>query len=186
MTYTFTKINIRKILQYKQFTSDLKNNSFDTSVITNIKPLNDNDIEIVCDRDLTIEEQNIVENVLDSIILDMKKRNKKAAIDQKTRKFIEQGFLFDGVVFSLSDKAQFNWNALQASVANGLLTEADFPYDVTTKDDNTYSIQWNDFLSFIGTGLVTVSTHMASGRSLKKQVLEATTSEEVDAIVDDR
>lgn len=132
------------------------------------------------------EEKDAYDLAVSTSNFESVKSKKLLAIDTKTRELISNGFVFDDVTFSLSDKAQFNWNALQASVANGLLTEDDFPYAVTTKDDDTYEIAWADFLTFIGTGLTTVGTHMATGRALKKQVLEATTIEEINAVVDER
>ena len=66
------------------------------------------------------------------------------------------------------------------------MVEGSFPYELSKKDDNVYNLAWANVGLFMGTALTTVATHLASGRALKKQVVDATTVAEVDAVVDNR
>lgn len=114
---------------------------------------------------------------------------KNAAIDLKTRQLIAQGFLHSGKVFSLSAEAQSYWNGLGNLTANGLLTEPDdFPLTVNTLDDsNTHDIMTiAEAVTVFATAAATVKAHLASGTALKDQVRAATTTAEVDAVVDNR
>jgi len=103
-------------------------------------------------------------------------------IDGKTMSLIfGQGFTFDSHQFSLSIPAQGNWTNIKTNIS-----DFTFPLDVTTVDNNTYSLSETDVVAFWTAGRDAVKTNMDSGRVLKKSVYDATTSAQVDAVVDNR
>ena len=114
------------------------------------------------------------------------KSKKLDSIDAKTQSIIDEGFEFDSVIFSLSLSAQQNWTGMQVAVAQGYLPEAAFPFEIATKDNQTYDLSWEMAPSFFQSVLAKISSTLASGRALKKLVNAATTQEELDSIVDNR
>lgn len=113
--------------------------------------------------------------------LDDYKLEKNQVIDHKTQELIGAGFTFDSEVFSLSIPAQINWNTLKNSAA-----DFTWPMDVTTIDDAAYSLSLANLGNFWGTAMITVKTHLDSGRALKASVNAATDKAGVDAVVDSR
>lgn len=67
--------------------------------------------------------------------LDLNKKQKKAAIDQRTTELIDAGFTHASTTFSLSMSAQRNWNTLYNH--RGHLT---YPKKISTKDDGEHSL----------------------------------------------
>ena len=61
-----------------------------------------------------------------------------------------------------------------------------FPIDISTKDDNEYSLEQADLDAFLGAALATKQGHLDSGRTLKVSVANATNQAELDAVVDNR
>ena len=108
-------------------------------------------------------------------------------IDRRTDELIDAGFVFPpgGQTFSLSDKAQAKLNGAFAARNEPEFT---YPKEWNTKDDDgTYVLaDANAVRSFYLTAVGTVSAHLESGTVLKKQVNAATTTAEVDAVVDTR
>ncbi len=120
--------------------------------------------------------------------IEWEKARRYAQIDAKTDELIKVGFTHDSKQFSLSLAAQSNWNGLITAFKADLITDpADFPFHVTTLDNDDYAIPDGTALLTIG-GLVlgTVSAHLTSGRILKKAILDATTMAEIASVVDDR
>jgi hypothetical protein len=110
------------------------------------------------------------------------KELKNSIIDKRTKELIDQGFVFDSVLFSTSETSQRNWMALDQ-----FRNDLTFPFAVSTKNDGEYMIaDANTTHSFTLTALGTIEYHYASGRALKQQVNEASSESEVDAIVDNR
>jgi hypothetical protein len=122
----------------------------------------------------------------DASILPSVKQQKMDQIDAKTAKLVSVGFDFDGHTFSLSLAAQQNWTGLQVAISQGYLSEVAFPFEIATLDNGTYDLQWEDAPTFFQNVLSALSTRLAAGRALKKQVEEATTLAEVEAVVDNR
>lgn len=114
------------------------------------------------------------------------KAERVAQIDEKTRFIILQGTTFDGHVFSQSPVAQINWTGLNLAIQAGYITEAHFPYTVTTLDSGSYVLEWADRDAFFQTLLAGISIPIAEGRAIKTAVTNATTIEEVIAVVDER
>jgi hypothetical protein len=104
-----------------------------------------------------------------------------AEIDQKTDELIAQGFSYDSQTFSLSVAAQTNFNTLKNQES-----AFTWPVDITTKDENTYSLAQANLTAFWATGAGTVKTHLDSGRVLKKSIFDAADQAAVDTIVDSR
>ena len=103
------------------------------------------------------------------------------AIDYKTSVLIGAGFTFDSKQFSLSPPAQINWQAIK-----GNKPDFTFPLELTTLDNDTYSLTDANVQNFWNAGKTTLKGHLDAGRALKKTVFDATTIEEVQAIVDAR
>jgi hypothetical protein len=102
-------------------------------------------------------------------------------IDNKTQNIIAQGFEFDSHRFSLSLPAQINWSGLVT--LQSILT---WPMKVTTWDDMEYTLTLENLLYFIGTGKDVITGAIDSGRALKVEINNATTVEELNAIIDSR
>lgn len=113
--------------------------------------------------------------------LSAKKESRFIEIDIKTGQLIAAGFSFDSQTFSLSANAQANWNTLKSQES-----EFTWPVEISTADNNTYSLAQVDLSTFWQTGRDTVKGHLDSGRSLKKQVYDAANEAAVDAVVDTR
>lgn len=124
---------------------------------------------------LTQDEYNAVR---DEHYFDQEVTKKINKIDAKTKALIEEGFDFDGKHFSLSSTAQMNWIALTMATAPAIIsTDDSFPYTLETADAIRF---------FQGTARTVVQHRLQSGRELKLQVHAATTSAELDAIIDNR
>jgi hypothetical protein len=132
------------------------------------------------------EEEWYENNTLVGNDLEYYKNRKMDMIDEKTHEILNKGFEFDNNTFSLSQNAQLNWTGLQTAVNSGLLIESDFPYPITTAGDIIYDLSWANLTAFTGTVLQTVQNELHAGRMLKKQIADAVTKEEVDAVVDGR
>ena len=83
--------------------------------------------------------------------------------------------------FSLSLEAQNNWMGLV--LFQSMLS---WPIGLTTNDDQEYSLELANLNAFVGTGVNTVKSHIASGRALKLAVNAATDKAGVDAVEDNR
>jgi hypothetical protein len=119
--------------------------------------------------------------------LESVKQNKITAIDAKTAELIQHGFEFENAIFSMSDNAQKNWNALATGLA---LKKLPFPYPISTKDEAIFILtseaHLNSFLDAYLLYQADPSKPLGSGRTLKARVTAAATLEELEAIVDDR
>lgn len=115
--------------------------------------------------------------------LDELKQYRYEQIDRKTFELINNGFVYNGHTFSLSDNAQKN--LLGVYTAKELLT---YPFPWNTKnDDFTYEIQdIAEMSTFFMTALGTKKAQQDSGTAIKIQVRGCITIEEVNAIIDNR
>lgn len=114
--------------------------------------------------------------------IDFIKKKRCDEIDAKTDVLIERGFDFGGEKFSTSSEAQRNWIAIYS--AKDYIT---YPFSVTTKDDKEYSFYDPRIVTvFFMTGVAYVNTNIATGRVFKIAVTNASTKEEIDAIIDNR
>lgn len=101
-------------------------------------------------------------------------------IDFRTKQLINDGFNFDGHIFSLSVEAQINWS--------NMLNFPDqmFPLNVIDRDDNLYILDLSNKMNFYLSALNGKNMHLQSGGVLKTQVKNAQTIEEVELIIDNR
>jgi len=102
-------------------------------------------------------------------------------IDAKTGGLISAGFVYDSKTFSLSPNAQANWNSLMDNQS-----EFNWPVDITTIDNDTYSLEVANISAFWNAAKNVLKGHLDSGRVLKKQIFDATDKAGVDAVVDSR
>ena len=109
------------------------------------------------------------------------KQNRYNEIDLKTGALIIAGFTYDSKTFSLSINAQTNWNTLKDQES-----EFTWPVDVTTIDNDTYSLVQANLGAFWTAGKDAVKGHLDSGRTLKKSVFDAADKVAIDAVVDTR
>ena len=132
--------------------------------------------------DITVEEDTTTPPGEDPIqVLARAKKFKYDQIDYKTAALIAGGFTFDGRQFSLSLYAQANWHALKDNTS-----EFTWPKDVTTIDNDTYSLAESDVVGLWQAGKTALDSHLESGRLLKKQVFDAADVAAVLAVVDTR
>lgn len=107
---------------------------------------------------------------------------KCAAIDARTQQIVAGGFAFGGAQFNLATTDQLNLTALFSFSAN--LT---FPVGFTTTNNGAFSIPDAATLrQMAGTALSAIRSAVDAGRALKVQVLAATSTAAVDAVVDSR
>ena len=132
-------------------------------------------------REMTANEKKAVDNAM---IADIK-HAKCMAIDMRSCELIDQGFVHNGKLFSLSAAAQRNWMALMDTHNAGLLT---FPLAVSVKaDDEEYVIQdAAEFLAFWGAAMGTGKAHIDAGRALKLAVAAASDIDALNTVVDER
>lgn len=102
-------------------------------------------------------------------------------IDGKTMALIAPGFTYDGKQFSLSIPAQNNWSGLHDNSADFI-----FPYDITTIDNDTYSLTSANLNAFWTAAKDVLEDKLGTGRALKKQIFDAADEAAVDAVVDNR
>ncbi len=102
-------------------------------------------------------------------------------IDGKTVSLIAAGFSFDSQAFSLSSSAQMNWSTLKDQEA-----EFTWPVEVSTKDNNAYSLTQANLTAFWTAGRDATKGHLDTGRALKKSVFDAADEAAVNAVVDNR
>lgn len=114
------------------------------------------------------------------------KEDKIQLIDEKTKQIIERGFEFDNKTFSLSDNAQRNWIGIAAGISVGLYTEANFPFPLSTIDNKQYLLSWENRFNFLGQVSQKIGLNKTIGTVLKQACLDATTIEELEAIIDTR
>lgn len=112
------------------------------------------------------------------------KKRKIFGIDNNTQRIISKGFIFNNHKFSLSQNAQLNWSVLYGRFKGG---DLEFPYNVTTNDDDVYTIQSaEDFTAFCNLAVYAVGYQIEVGRQLKQAVKACETVEQLKAIVDTR
>ncbi len=128
------------------------------------------------EHDLNEDKWSIPSTSLDDL-----KDQKSAEIDAKTRQKIEEGFIFNGELFSLSEHAQLNWIGIKASL--DILT---FPIEVSTKGRSKLILTEVDSIPFCLMALGTKQYWLDTGRNLNILVEAATTVAELEAIIDDR
>lgn len=119
----------------------------------------------------------------DSLSLPAYKKEKNLDIDLRSALLIEDGFTYQGKVFSLSTNAQINISAL-----NQTRNDLTYPVTYNTIDDiDTYDVvDAADMNAMYMAALATKKAVLDGGTSLKTQVRQATTKEEVDAVIDNR
>jgi len=123
----------------------------------------------------------------DASILPQLKTAKENAIDKRSRELLDQGFLYKGLYYSLSESAQQNWTAMFLFTAVNIFTASDYPYMIIDKDNkNTYNLTHDESLFFFSQGLARVRNILSTGRELKDNVIEASTVAELNAIADNR
>lgn len=75
---------------------------------------------------------------------------------------------------------------LQVAVSQGYLPEQAFPFEISTKEGDKYLLSWSNSTLFFQKVLMTVSTQLYQGRSLKKLVNDSTNFDELNDINDNR
>ncbi len=111
---------------------------------------------------------------------------KKHQINEITDQLCLEGFAFGGERFSLTIEDIIIWIGMM-TMKDVLTAQGAFPIDVTTLDDRSIEIaDATEVVQFVSTAMVTWKTHRDSGRALKAAVDAATTTEELDAVTDDR
>lgn len=133
--------------------------------------------------DSFITEANVDTTVLNHVAITLadNKATKNLAIDTRTVQLIGAGFTYDSKTFSLSTSAQMNWVGLKT--LESLFT---WPVDISTKDDNEYSLVQANLDAFLDAGRLAIQGHLDSGRTLKVSVADAVDQTALDAVTDTR
>lgn len=107
-------------------------------------------------------------------------------IDKRTQELIGQGAVFNGTRFSLSSDAQGNWTKIKA-FADVITSMNAWPFAITTFNDEEYLLaDAAEAVSFTLTMNMVVNMHIASGRTLKVQMLALTDVNDVLNFLDPR
>ena len=111
------------------------------------------------------------------------KAEKIRLVDARTDELIDDGFPYDGQMFSLSEQAQLK--LLGAVIGSASLT---YPVEWNNIDDTGTTLLDDaaEVNVFYGTAMLTVEAHLATGTALKNAINACTTVAEVDAIQDTR
>lgn len=139
-------------------------------------------VDIYFDGELTPTEIDAVGAIISAHVA--WKRPYFKDIDRRTQELIEDGFSYDGTVFSASQAAQDKLTILWADE-----NDFSYPFNLAAKCDNCtpYSVTSSTVLGAIVAALRThIQTHVTSGDSLKAQIRSATTKSEADAVEDTR
>lgn len=116
-----------------------------------------------------------------AVLLSEAQAAKCLEIDMRTGALFANGFTYDSTQFSLSTNAQINWMSLR--VLKDLFT---WPLEISTLNNETYRLAFENIDDFCNIARDTIYNNLTSGRLLKKAVTEATSIEEVNAVIDHR
>ncbi len=117
--------------------------------------------------------------------LEYYKTLKFSEIDARSRALISEGFLYDGLVFSLSTSMQAN---LATFIQMDNFSYVSYPVVLSTIDNlGTVEIQnQGELRQFDKDAFTQVSAILVPGNNIKQQVRDALTINDVNAIVDTR
>lgn len=104
------------------------------------------------------------------------KQAKIIDVDANTEDLISQGFTFDGVLFSLSAKAQINWSNI-VNIPSQL-----FPLPINGKNDDGYLLEESDKMNFYYTALNAVNSKLQAGSAKKRAIKACTSIQELEQI----
>jgi hypothetical protein len=137
------------------------------------------------DDDKLVEMDQAEKDVVDTERLPSLKVAKDEAIDKRTGELIAKGFDYDDHHFSMSSNAQATLSAVAMEARMNDLT---YPAKVSTADESVeYEIGDQPALRALYRAFNTrLRNRLQSGRTIKKEVRDATTKAELDAIVDPR
>lgn len=122
-------------------------------------------------------------DINEATTLNEAKNIKYKLIDKRTGELISAGFTYNGVVYSMSENAQNN--LIGAFISKDGLT---YPIYWNSKDDSSL-LTINDsteLVNFYSSALTHKRTQQDNGTTLKNSVRDATTIDEVKAIIDNR
>lgn len=175
-------IDINQLANEKHFNLYLKNNYIIESIIHS-----NNDVSISA-QITDLQKNDIINyynNIIESDWLDFYKSEKFELINEKTDYLISLGYTYNGLKFSLSEKAQTNILALYSTKDDNVLS---YPISLNTIDDlSVFNINDSQTISNIYyTALATKKTFLDSGSVIKNKIRLAQTVAEVDLINDNR
>lgn len=101
-------------------------------------------------------------------------------IDMNTQYLISNGFLFNGIIFSLSLTAQINWSNFPN------LPDSLFPLIIIGKNNEVYTCDLSNKYNFYLSALNGKNEWLQSGSILKSSINSCTTKEQVNSIIDNR
>jgi len=134
-------------------------------------------LAIMPSSDLNLNSLQKVGSVLPLALV---KESKITDIDSKTQELINNGFTFDGQIFSMSLTAQINWSNFPQ------LPDVMFPLSVMTKEDTAYILSLANKMNFYYSALAYKNQYLQSGGVLKGEVMACNTYDCVNAIIDNR
>ena len=134
------------------------------------------------------------ETILDGIVavqttqLEINRAAKIQAIDRQSTRLMDEGFAYDGRIFSMSSLSQIKLLSLRTAAIAGVLIDPDhYPIAYACLDEHAYDIANETALvAMFDAGFNTAKTILASGATLKDQCMDAADQAALDAIVDNR
>lgn len=108
--------------------------------------------------------------------LELLREQKLSDIDSNTESEIRKGFMFDGVLFSMSDNAQINWSNFPN------MPSVLFPLTVMGKNDDEYTLSEANRTNFYLTALGYKNACLQAGTNKKKLIKACTTVAELNAL----
>ena len=131
-----------------------------------------------------VEEMTQAEkDVVDAADLPAYKEDSYEQIHDHKNNLIEQGFVYQTMVFSLGPEDRETWMGMKQGIDAGLIS---LPEAVGTLDNDEYIIaDASDFAGFYATALGTVKVRKEAAQQARKAVFDAANQSAVDTIVSD-
>lgn len=137
-------------------------------------------------EEMSQSEKDVVDNT--PAELAKIKAEKCTSIDLKSQQLLGQGFTYQDKIFSLSVTGQMNQAGLRLGIDVGETDDPDFPMTYTNIDNTDY-IQINNKLEaqdMFSAAYDRTMTVLRGGADLKRDVVNAATAADVNAITDNR
>lgn len=142
--------------------------------------LNNGSSEMVIDSQEEVDIVDPIFNGVDMSDIVAVKEAKKFEIDSNTQNKIFEGFIYEGLLFSMSLTAQINWSALPS------IPESFYPITLISQSDDIYILSYGERVDFYLTAVGTKNYWLQSGSMLKMEIEAKTIIDDIINFTDNR